>query len=113
MHDQLVPKTLVSPMPGYFALYYLDAAMQVGIDQLTATARVLDLATNSQAHGAVIEAITALHAMRKGIEEVRLENNQELAHMQMEAQRRMRSESGTQAMFGNVATELDNSNDKP
>lgn len=85
MVTSLIPKTLQVLMPGYYAVFYMDAAVESGIKQLVQTAEVMKSAGNMPVYEAILEAVASLHAMRAGIGEVKTENNQELAELHKQA----------------------------
>jgi RPA family protein len=74
-------------LPGYLAMYYMDGSIQVAIESLETTAKIMKEAGNVQVMNAAYEAISAWQAIRASMNEVKLENNAELAQLQAEAQK--------------------------
>jgi len=80
---EITPKSVEIPIPSGPALYYMQAAIKGGIEQLMQNRKFMELASDTTTVAAMTDAMVCLIGLSESMDEIAVENMKEVQSQRM------------------------------
>jgi len=74
---ELTPKSVEIPIPPGPPLYYMQAAIKLGIEHLMQTRKFMELASNTEAVSNITDSMVCMIGLSESLDEIAVENMKE------------------------------------